>query len=101
MQNLIGHLQNNDLFKVKENLMLSMKMSSNGRVVIPVTVRRALQLKEGDTVLWELADGQARLSTRRSQLESARKLFQQVCPPNEQNSVATFLAERRAQTPAP
>jgi AbrB family looped-hinge helix DNA binding protein len=83
--------------KIKENLMLSMKMSGNGRIVIPVEVRRALQLKEGDTVLWDLVDGQARLTTRRAQLESARKLFQQACPPDEQNSVATFIAERRAE----
>ena len=46
--------------------MLSMKISEGGRVVIPVEIRRALNLKDGDSVLWELVDGQARLSTQRS-----------------------------------
>ena len=54
--------------------MLSMKISEGGRVVIPVEIRRALNLKDGDSVLWELVDGQARLSTQRSQLEQARAL---------------------------
>ena len=61
--------------------MLSMKISEGGRVEIPVEIRRALNLKDGDSVLWDLVDGQARLSTQRSQLEQARALFQQFCPP--------------------
>jgi AbrB family looped-hinge helix DNA binding protein len=78
--------------------MLSMKISEGGRVVIPVEIRRALNLKDGDSVLWELVDGQARLSTQRSQLERARAIFQQFCPPqaNDQQ-MAQFIADRRAE----
>jgi AbrB family looped-hinge helix DNA binding protein len=78
--------------------MLSMKISEGGRVVIPVEIRRALKLKDGDSVLWELVDGQARMSTQRSQLEQARALFQQFCPPQTNGQqVAQFIADRRAE----
>ena len=78
--------------------MLSMKISEGGRVVIPVEIRRALNLKDGDSVLWDMVDGQARLSTQRSQLEQARALFQQLCPPQAKGQqVAQFIAERRAE----
>jgi AbrB family looped-hinge helix DNA binding protein len=78
--------------------MLSMKISEGGRVVIPVEIRRALNLKDGDSVLWDLVDGQARLSTQRSQLEQARALFQQFCPPQAKGQqVAQFIADRRAE----
>jgi AbrB family looped-hinge helix DNA binding protein len=78
--------------------MLSMKISEGGRVVIPVEIRRALNLKDGDSVLWDLVDGQARLSTQRSQLEQARALFQQFCPPQTNGQqVAQFIADRRAE----
>ena len=76
--------------------MLSMKISEGGRVVIPVEIRRALNLKDGDSVLWDLVDGQARLSTQRSQLEQARSLFQEYCPPQAKGQqVAQFIADRR------
>ena len=78
--------------------MLSMKISEGGRVVIPVEIRRALKLKDGDSVLWDLVDGQARLSTQRSQLEQARALFQQFCPSQAKGQqVAQFIADRRSE----
>ncbi len=78
--------------------MIRMKVSEGGRVVIPVEIRRALQLKEGDTVWWDLVNGQAQLSTRRVQLESARRLFQQYCPPSQHDNVDAFLTQRKAES---
>lgn len=78
--------------------MIKMKMSEGGRVVIPAEIRQALGLKEGDPVLFELRDGEAVITTRRAQLERARKLFQQWCPREEGRSlVDEFIAERRAE----
>lgn len=54
--------------------MIAMKISAGGRVVIPAEIRKALNLSEGDTVLWELKDGEARLTTRRAKLERARAI---------------------------
>lgn len=78
--------------------MLSIKMSEGGRVVVPVEIRRALGVNEGDTLLGELRDGDFVLTTRRAQLARARQLFQQYCPPQPNRSlVDEFLAERRAE----
>lgn len=41
-----------------------MKMSEGGRVVFPAEVRKALNLQDGDTVCWELVEGEAPLTTR-------------------------------------
>lgn len=78
--------------------MQPMKMSEGGRVVVPVEIRKALNIKDGDTVLWELRDGEARLTTRRARLERARALVDKYCPAKPGESVVDeFIAERRAE----
>lgn len=77
--------------------MYSIKMSEGGRVVVPVEVRRALGIKEGDTLILELADGEARLYTRREQLRRAQALVRQYIPEG-QRIVDEFITERRAET---
>lgn len=78
--------------------MLPIKMSEGGRIVVPVEVRRALGVREGETLLGELRDGEFVLTTRRAQLARARQLFQQYCPPQPNRSlVEEFIAERRAE----
>lgn len=75
-----------------------MKVSEGGRVVIPAEIRKALGLKDGDTVLWELVDGEVRLTTRRARLEQARKLFQRYFPKEAGRSLADeLIAERRGE----
>ena len=74
------------------------KMSEGGRVVVPAEIRKALNLKEGDTVLWELREGEARLTSRRARLERARALIEKYCPAGPGESVVEeFIAERRAE----
>ncbi|HLA34022.1 MAG TPA: AbrB/MazE/SpoVT family DNA-binding domain-containing protein [Rhodocyclaceae bacterium] len=78
--------------------MIRMKLSEGGQVVVPVEIRNILGLKDGDAVLWELVDGEARLTTRKARLERARKLFQQYFPKQEGRSVVDeLIAERRAE----
>jgi len=62
---------------------ISMKMSNGGRVVIPLEIRQALSLNEGDTVLWELKDGAALLTTREQQLRQVQALFKGMGSPAE------------------
>jgi AbrB family looped-hinge helix DNA binding protein len=82
-----------------EQLMYEMKVSEGGRVVIPAPIRRSLGLNEGDTVVWDLLDGEVHLSTRKKQLEKARALFQQCTPPGSQpHLVQDFLNERHSET---
>lgn len=78
--------------------MLQMKMSDGGRVVIPAEIRRSLGLKEGDTVLFELRDGEAVITTRRARIARAQAMFQAWCPREEGRSlVDEFIAERRRE----
>lgn len=76
--------------------MYTMKMSEGGRVVIPAAIRKALELKEGDTVLWELVDGGARLTTRRERLRRAQELVRRYVPEGV-SLVDELIAERRAE----
>ncbi len=76
--------------------MYTVKMSEGGRVVIPAAIRKALELKEGDTVLWDLVDGEARLTTRRERLRRAQDLVRQYVPEGV-SLVDELIAERRAE----
>jgi AbrB family looped-hinge helix DNA binding protein len=73
-----------------------MKMSEGGRVVIPAEVRKALSIKEGDTVILELVDGEAHLFTRREQLRRAQALVRQYVPEGV-SLVDELIAGRRAE----
>ncbi len=77
-------------------LLIQAKMSEGGRVVIPLEIRKALGLQEGDVVLWELAEGEARLTTRRERLRRAQDLVRQYVPEGV-SLVDELIAERRAE----
>ncbi len=78
--------------------MQSTKVSEGGRVVVPAEIRKALNIKDGDTVLWELREGEARLTTRQARLRRAQELVSKHCPVAPGASVVDqFLAERRAE----
>jgi len=76
--------------------MISMKMSEGGRVVIPAEIRRALGLNDGDTVLWDLRDGAAQLTTRQAQLRQAQRIVKALGQPDECWS-DELIAERRLE----
>jgi AbrB family looped-hinge helix DNA binding protein len=76
--------------------MLQMKMSDGGRVVIPVEIRQALDLKEGDAVLWELRDGEARITTRAQRIRQAQALVRKHVPAGQSLS-EELIAERRTE----
>lgn len=58
--------------------MIAMKMSESGRVVIPIEIRRALGLGDGDSVVRELRDGEARVTSSQAQLRQAQPLISAV-----------------------
>jgi AbrB family looped-hinge helix DNA binding protein len=76
--------------------MYSVKLSEGGRVVIPAEVRRALEVREGDSLVLELKDGEVRLYSRREQLRRAQALFRQYIPEGV-SLVDELIAERRAE----
>lgn len=77
-------------------MMISMKMSNGGRVVIPLEIRQALTIKAGDTVLWEMKDGAATLTTREQQLRQVQSLFKGLSSATECWS-DELISERRAE----
>lgn len=76
--------------------MFATKMSEGGRVVVPAEIRKALGLEEGDVVLWELKEGEARLTTRRERLRRAQALVREYVPAGVSLS-DELIAERRAE----
>jgi AbrB family looped-hinge helix DNA binding protein len=76
--------------------MLAMKMSEGGRVVVPAEIRKALGLEEGGVVLWELKEGEARLTTRRERLRRAQAQVREYVPAGVSLS-DELIAERRAE----
>ncbi|MBS0512387.1 MAG: AbrB/MazE/SpoVT family DNA-binding domain-containing protein [Proteobacteria bacterium] len=77
--------------------MHQMKMSDGGRVVIPAEIRQSLGLKEGDTVLFELLDGEARITSRQAQLRRAQALFRRYVPADAPSAADELIAERHAE----
>lgn len=74
-----------------------MKMSEGGRVVVPLEIRKKMGLKDGDTVLWEFVDGEARLTTRLARIRRAQALFQKYWPKDGPSPVDELIAERRVE----
>lgn len=79
--------------------MISTKMSEGGRVVIPVEIRRALGLSDGDTVLWELHGVVAHITTRQAQLREAQAMVRRMVPEGV-SLVDELIADRRAENAA-
>lgn len=77
-------------------LMHVMKVSEGGRVVIPVEIRRALGLNDGDPVYWRLSDGEAVLSTGRERIRRAQARIRQHVP-KDVSLVDELLDERRME----
>lgn len=76
--------------------MIPVKMSEGGRVVIPAQIRKALNIKEGDVVLWELREGEARLTTREARIKRAQEIVRHYVAPGT-SLVDELINERRAQ----
>ncbi len=55
-----------------------------------------MDLKEGDTVLWELRDGKALLTTRATQLREAQAMVRKFVPAGV-SLADELIADRRAE----
>lgn len=68
---------------------------SNGRTVIPATLRSQLDIQDGDQLIWTIRDGELVATTRRAQLSKAQALFQTYVPRNAPSLADELMAERR------
>ena len=76
--------------------MIAMKMSEGVRVVVPSEIRQSMGLKDGDTVLWDMRDGAAVLTTRLAQMREAQAMVRQYVPAGV-SLVDEIIADRRAE----
>ncbi|HEV3315795.1 MAG TPA: AbrB/MazE/SpoVT family DNA-binding domain-containing protein [Candidatus Angelobacter sp.] len=70
------------------------RVNENGRVVIPVSFRKALGINIGDEVVLRIEDNELRITTLKRRLERAQRLVRKHVKPR--TSLADeLIAERR------
>lgn len=71
------------------------KLGTNGRLVIPAAVRRALGVAEGDELSLAVIDDELRVTTLRAAVRRAQRVMAQRVP-TERSLADELIAERRA-----
>lgn len=72
------------------------KISENGRLVIPVGYRKALDLKAGDEVILRLEENELHISNMRHALKRAQKLVKKYVSANV-NLTESLMNDRRKE----
>jgi AbrB family looped-hinge helix DNA binding protein len=73
---------------------IRLRLSENGRVVIPAQVRRALGVDAGDEIILQQEDNTFRLTTQQQRIAEARRNIRRYIKPGTR-LVDELLAERR------
>lgn len=76
---------------------IELKVAANGRVVIPLDVRRALGLEDGGSLWLEQTDSELVLRTRLQQMRAARALAREMLKDYKGDLVAELIADRRRE----
>ncbi len=71
------------------------KMSENGRLTVPASIRMAVGLERGGDVIVEVVDGELRIRTVAQAMERARALARRILGGQAGGSVDDFLTDRR------
>jgi AbrB family looped-hinge helix DNA binding protein len=71
-----------------------LRISENGRVVIPASFRKALGVKAGDELVLRVEDDELRITTLKRRLERAQRLVRRHVKPST-SLVDELIAERR------
>ncbi len=71
-----------------------LRVNENGRIVLPVAFRRALDIRPGDQVLARLEGDEVRITTLRHRLERAQQHVRQFVKPGV-SLADERIAERR------
>jgi AbrB family looped-hinge helix DNA binding protein len=73
---------------------IRLRLSENGRIVIPVEVRRSLGVEAGDELILEQEENAFRITTQQQRLAAARKRIRHYVKPGT-SLVDELIAERR------
>lgn len=73
---------------------IRVRLSENGRIVIPAQVRRTLGVDAGDEIILEQEDNTFRLTTQQQRIAEARRNIRRYIKPGAR-LVDELLAERR------
>jgi AbrB family looped-hinge helix DNA binding protein len=71
------------------------RVNENGRVVIPVSFRKALGIEVGDEIVLRIEDDKLRITTQRQRIQRAQRRAKQLLKPGT-SLVKELLKERRA-----
>jgi AbrB family looped-hinge helix DNA binding protein len=71
------------------------KMSENGRMTVPASIRAVVGLERGGDVIVEVVDGELRLRTVAQAMERARAVARKILGRKKGGTVEDFLADRR------
>ncbi len=71
-------------------------MGTNGRLVIPADYRKAMGLKEGDSLVLALIDNELRINKLEDSIKFAQELVSKHAPSNG-SVVDNFIQERRLE----
>jgi len=75
---------------------VSTRINENGRIVIPASIRRAMDLKAGDTVLLRYEDGVLQIESYREKIRRIQEEFKKFSKPGVLMS-DELVAERREE----
>jgi AbrB family looped-hinge helix DNA binding protein len=70
------------------------RVNENGRIVIPVSFRKALGINVGDEVVMRIEDNELRILTFKQRIERAQRLVRNKVKPGT-SLVDELIAERR------
>ncbi|HEY7838749.1 MAG TPA: AbrB/MazE/SpoVT family DNA-binding domain-containing protein [Terriglobales bacterium] len=76
------------------------KINPNGRVVIPLSVRKALGVKPGDEVMMRMVEGELRIYTTDGALERLRRELRELTAPEAGATPAENKTAPAGSTPA-
>lgn len=72
-------------------------LSSEGRVVIPASIRKELGLEPGVTLTFGIESGRVVMSTRQAAIAELQRMFAEVRPEGAPLMSEELIAERRAE----
>lgn len=84
----------------EQALVVSLKVSDGGRIVLPAEIRAALGIGEGDFLRAEVADGEVRLTSRERAIRRAQARVRRYVPEGAA-LVDRLLEERRKEEGKP